>query len=70
MMLDVMERMPKPQRVGRGMPIGTDGIWLGNPSDLMNTEESTNSILATQWNDRRWRLADHLKVWKSRGNIV
>ena len=70
MMLDIMERMPKPPRVGRGIPLGTDGIWLGNPSDLTNTEEATNCILATQWNDRRWRLAEHLKVWKSRGNIV
>lgn len=54
---------------GRGIPIGTDGILLGNPSDLTNSEEVTNRLLAAQWNDRRWRLAEHLKVWKSVGNI-
>ena len=68
-MLDMMERMPKPPRVGRGMPIGTDGIWLGNPSDLTQSDDPTDRILASQWNERRWRLAEHLKVWKSRGNI-
>jgi hypothetical protein len=68
-MLDMMERMAKPPRVGRGMPIGTDGIWLGNPSDLTQSVDPTNRILASLWNERRWRLAEHLKVWKSRGNI-
>jgi hypothetical protein len=38
-MLDMMQRMAKPPRVGRGMPIGTDGMWLGNPTDLMQREE-------------------------------
>lgn len=68
-MLDMMERMPKPPRVGRGMPIGTDGIWIGNPSDLTSDNQS-DRILASQWNDRRWRLVEHLKVWKSRGNMM
>ena len=67
--LEIMERMAKPPRVGRGMPSGTDGIWLGNPLDLMKREESSDRILATQWSERRWRLAEHLRVWKRRGNI-
>ena len=68
-MLDMMERMPKPPRVGRGMPIGTDGIWLGNLSDLTQSDDPIDRILASQWNERRWRLVEHLKVWKNRGNI-
>ena len=64
-MLEMMERMAKPPRVGRGMPIGTDGIWLGNPSDLTQNDDPIPRILASQWNERRWRLAEHLKVWKS-----
>ncbi len=65
----MMERMAKPPRVGRGMPIRTDGIWLGNPLDLTHSDDRTDRILASQWNERRWRLAEHLNVWKSRGNI-
>ena len=53
-MLDMMERMAKPPRVGRGMPIGTDdGIWLGNPSDLTQSDDPIPRILASQWNERR-----------------
>jgi hypothetical protein len=50
----MMERMAKPPRVGRGMPIGTDGIWLGNPLDLTHSDDPTDRILALQWNERRW----------------
>ncbi len=47
--LDVMERMAMPPRVGRGMPIGTDGIWIGNPLDLMQQEHPTDRIFASEW---------------------
>ena len=60
-----------PPRVGRGMPIGMDGIWIGNPNDLIcNEDELTNLEFAYEWNERRWLLANHLKIWKSRGIII
>jgi hypothetical protein len=68
-MLDMMERMAMPLRVGRGMPTGTDGIWLGNPTDLMQIEQQTDRELALQWSNCRWRLAEHLKVWNRTANI-
>ena len=70
-MLDMMVRDLNPPRVGRGMPIGTDGIWIGSPNDLMCVDaELTNLELALNWQERKLLLANHLKVWKSKGSIV
>ena len=60
--LEIVKWMAKPPRVSRGMPSGTDGIWLGNPLDLMQREEASDCILATQWSEHCWPLAEHLKV--------
>ena len=48
-------------RVGRGYPIGNDGIWLSGQSAIMDNE--TDHFLATQFGRRRSILVNHLCVF-------
>ena len=57
LMLELMER--NCVRVGRGAPIGTDGIWLdGNTV----ATEATNVMISMQFAKRRSLLEKHLLV--------
>jgi len=52
--------------VGRGAPIGTDGIWLdGNTV----ATEATDVVLSLQFAKRRLLLAKHLLVLCKKGPI-
>ena len=64
LMLDQMER--NPVRVGRGAPIGTDGIWLdGNTV----ATEATDVMWSLQFAKRRSMLAKHLLILRKKGPI-
>ena len=63
-MLDLMER--NQVRVGRGAPIGLDGVWLdGNTV----AHEATDMMQSMQFAKRRSLLAKHLYVFRKQGPI-
>jgi hypothetical protein len=63
-MLDQMER--NRVRVGRGAPIGMDGVWLdGNTA----ATEATDVMKSMQFAKRRSLLAKHLYVLRKDGPI-
>ena len=64
MMLDQMER--NTVRVGRGAPIGTDGIWLDGSTVAT---EATDIMSSLQFAKRRSLLAKHLLVLRKKGPI-
>ena len=64
MMLDQMER--NTVRVGRGAPIGTDGIWLDGSTVAT---EATDIMSSLQFAKRRLLLAKHLLVQRKKGPI-
>ena len=64
-MLDLMERTNV--RVGRGSPMGDDGIWLSGPRDVK--QEETDRVLSTQFDQRRNLLVNHLHLFHLKGNI-
>ncbi len=64
LMLDQMER--NFVRIGRGSPIGTDGIWLDG--NTVSTE-ATDVMWSLQFAKRRSLLAKHLKVLRKKGPI-
>jgi hypothetical protein len=63
-MLDQMERSHV--RVGRGAPMGNDGIWLDGAKVLT---EVTDLTLSLQFAKRRLLLAKHLCVLHKNGPI-
>ncbi len=65
LMLDQMER--NTVRVGRGAPIGTDGIWLDGNSTVAT--EATDVMWSLQFAKRHSLLAKHLKVLRKKGPI-
>jgi len=54
-------------RVGRGYPIGNDGLWLSGHTAVDLTE--TEKFLATQFGRRRALLARHLRVFRQKGQL-
>ena len=64
-MLDLMERTNV--RVGRGDPMGDDGIWLSGPRDV--EPEETDRLLSMQFEQRRFLLVNHLYLFRKLGNI-
>ncbi len=64
-MLDLMERTNV--RVGRGSPMGDDGIWLLGPRDV--EPEETDRVLSMQFDQRRNLLVNHLHLFCQKGNI-
>jgi hypothetical protein len=64
-MLDLMERTNV--RVGRGAPMGDDGIWLSGPRDV--EPEETDRVLSTLFDQRRNLLVNHLYLFRKKGNI-
>ena len=64
-MLDQMER--NTVRVGRGAPIGTDGIWLDGSTVATEATDIMMSLL--QFAKRRSLLAKHLLVLRKNGSI-
>jgi len=63
-MLDQMERNSVP--VGRGAPIGTDGIWLDGSTVAT---EATDVMMSLQFAKRCLLLAKHLLVLRKKGPI-
>ena len=61
-MLDLMERTNV--RVGRGSPMGDDGIWLSGPRDV--EPEETDRALSVQFEQRRNLLVNHLYHFRKR----
>ncbi len=53
--------------VGRGYPIGDDGLWLDGHT--MANEDKTERFLAIKFGQRRSLLAKHLRVFRERGPI-
>lgn len=64
-MLDVMEITNV--RVGRGSPMGDDGIWLSGPRDV--EPEETDRSLSMQFEQRRMLLVHHLYQLRKLGNM-
>ena len=64
MMLDQMER--NSVRIGRGAPIGNDGIWLDGSTVA---PEATDIMWSLQFAKRRLLLAKHLLVLRKKGPI-
>ena len=64
-MLDLMEKTNV--RVGRGHPMGDDGIWLSGPRDV--EPEETDRLLSMQFEQRRFLLVNHLYLYRKLGNI-
>ena len=62
-MLDVMEITNV--RVGRGAPMGDDGIWLSGPRDV----EPEENFLSMQFDQRRMLLVHHLYQQHKLGNM-
>ena len=58
-MLDRMDH--NNSRVGRGGPLGGDGLWLDGPTV---NEQFASRVLENQFSDRRMLLAKHLCVFK------
>ena len=56
-------------RVGRGYPIGDDGLWLDWHTVNVNTNASER-FLSIQFGKRRSLLAKHLRVFQQKGPIV
>jgi hypothetical protein len=54
-------------RVGRGYPIGDDGLWLDG--HMIANEDKTERFLAIKFGQRRSLLAKHLRVFRERGPI-
>ena len=63
-MLSEMETQDSTHRVGRGGPIGSDGIWLQGPTVCPPVSRGSDSTLAKQWAKRRLDLAEHLEYSK------
>ncbi len=59
-LVDLMERTNG--RVGRGVPIGNDGIWLDGHTTNYSTDTS-DLALSKQFTKRRSLLAKHLHVF-------
>ena len=65
-LLDLMER--NNVRVGRGGPIGDDGIWLDGHISNYSTSTSTSEMaLSRKFAKRRSLLAKHLHVFRQKG---
>jgi hypothetical protein len=68
-MLDQMVRTNV--RVGRGAPMGKDGIWLSGENVTVNVEpELTNRVLSTQFIQCRNLLVKHLYYYSQKDAIT
>jgi hypothetical protein len=56
-------------RVGRGYPIGDDGLWFDGHTVNVDSNASER-FLSTQFGRRRSLLAKHLHVFQQKGSIV
>ena len=68
-MLDVKEDNTN-VRVGRGRPIGNDGLWLSannNPATVGTYSEGESKFLSSEFALRRTLLATHRMVFRDRG---
>ena len=73
-MLSEMETRDSTVRVGRGAPLGRDGIWLQGalpPAPVLKGSPAVREAkkLANAWAKRRKELAEHLEYSK-RSRIV
>ena len=65
-LLDLMTRTNV--RVGRGAPIGCDGIWLDGHTTHYSTDTS-DLVLSRKFATRRSLLAKHLHVFRQKGAV-
>ena len=65
-MLDLMKRTNV--RVGRGSPMGDDGIWLAPPRN--DNPEATDRILSAQFIHWRNLFVKHLHLLCQKGAIM
>ena len=56
-------------RVGRGYPIGDDGLWLDGHTVIVD-KNASERFLSIQFGMRRSLLAKHLHVFRQKGPIV
>jgi hypothetical protein len=66
-LLDLMDR--NNVRIGRGYPIGNDGLWLDGHTAQVDAKNETEKILSTQFGRRRLLLAKHLHIFREKGAI-
>ena len=68
-LLDLMDRTNI--NLGRGAPIGNDGLWLSGPSDSEPPadEGKNDRILSEQFSHRRAQLVHHLHLFRRIGAI-
>lgn len=65
MMLDEMTKDDANSKIGHGICLGNDGIWLDGHTTLSDYDNSKqNKKLSKEFNDRRNNLATHLHVWR------
>ena len=65
-LLDLMEKSNI--RIGRGGPMGDDGLWLSGPKEI--DAEDTDRVLSTQFIQRRNLLVKHLHYYRQKGEIT
>ena len=57
-------------RVGRGAPIGVDGIWLSGTTEVeQEATEENDCDLSFQFLHRRSLLVNHFNVFRRKGPI-
>jgi hypothetical protein len=68
-LLDLMERTSV--HVGRGAPVGDDGVWLSGPQPQEAAEDSDDKdhVLSEQFARRRSQLVEHLHMFRRSGAI-
>ena len=66
-LLDLMERDQVP--IGRGLPIGDDGMWLSSNTNVNSEEAGSDRILSAEFIHRRNVLVKHLHVFRQKGDI-
>jgi hypothetical protein len=65
-LLDLMEKSNI--RIGRGGPMGDDGLWLSGQNTV--EAEETDRVLSTQFIQRRNLLVQHLHYYRQKGAIT
>ncbi len=55
-------------RIGRGGPMGDDGLWLSGPKEIES--EETDRVLSAQFIQQRNLLVKHLQLYHQKGTIT
>jgi len=68
MMLDEMTKDDSNSKIGRGICLPNDGMWLDGPSATQHTKTKMSKKEKEErmnFHDRRLILATHLRVWRT-----